>query len=181
MSGTPTGTPTGAPFSTDGVDPAAWRDLLVRNWMTHDAMWFGQSVMHHGIDVANELNCAAVRAMGAVEAKRVMRLLDLPAPVGAADVRRFFEAAIALLIPSFMSFETAWADGAGQATFHITRCFAHDGVESLGVLDQYRCGIYPRLYGWLDTLGVDFEVQPAAPGCVWAADGCHRTLTFRFP
>jgi len=176
-----TTTPYATPFSTDDVDPAAWRDLLVRNWMTHDAMWFGQSVMHHGIDAANELNCAAVRAMGAVEAKRVVRLLGLPAVAGPADVRGFFDAAIALLIPSFMSFEVAWAPDATQAKFHITRCFAHDGVESLGVLDQYRCGIYPRLYGWLDTLGVEFEVQPAAPGCVWAADGCHRTLTFRFP
>ena len=107
-------------------------------------MWFGQSVMHHGIDAANELNCAAVRAMGAVETKRVMRLLGMPAVAGPADVRLFFDAAIALLIPSFMAFEVAWAPDATQATFHITRCFAHDGVESLGVLDQYRCGIYPR-------------------------------------
>ena len=169
-------------FSTDDIDPAVWRDLLVKTWMTHDAMWFGQAVLRHGIDEANEMNCGAVRAMGAVEAKRVMRLLDLSPTTCAADLRRFFDAAIALVIPSFMAFEASWAEDSMSVTFHITLCFAHDGVEALGVLDDYRCGIYPRLYGWLDTLGVDFEVVPGKASCVWSSTGgCHRTLSFTFP
>lgn len=169
-------------FSTDNVDPWVWRDLLVKTWMTHDAMWFGQAVMRHGIDEANEMNCGAVRSMGAVEAKRVIRLLGLPSIACPADLRRFFDAAIALVIPSFMAFEAAWAADSTSVTFHITRCFAHDGVEALGVLDEYRCGIYPRMYGWLDTLGVGFEVVPDKVGCVWSGDdGCHRTLSFTFP
>ena len=169
-------------FSTDDIDPAVWRDLLVKTWMTHDAMWFGQAVMRHGIDEANEMNCGAVRAMGAVEAKRVMRLLDLSQVAGPGDLRHFFDAAISLVIPSFMNFVAVWADDSTSVTFHITLCFAHDGVESLGVLDSYRCGIYPRMYGWLDTLGVGFEVVPGEAGCVWSGhDGCHRTLSFTFP
>lgn len=169
-------------FSTDDVDPWVWRDLLVKTWMTHDAMWFGRAVMRHGIDEANEMNCGAVRSMGAVEAKRVIRLLGLPPIACPADLRRFFDAAIALVIPSFMAFEASWAEDSTSVTFHITRCFAHDGVEALGVLDDYRCGIYPRMYGWLDTLGVGFEVVPDKAGCVWSGDvGCHRMLSFTFP
>jgi len=169
-------------FSADEVDPQAWRDLLLRQWMTHDAMWFGQTVLRQGIDVANDLNCAAVRAMAAVETTRVCRLAAIDQVSTPAQLRRFFDAAVALVIPRFMTFEMTWADGDTRLTFHITRCFAHDGVAGLGLLEQYRCGIYERVYGWLDALGVTYETLPATSGCLRAGgDACRRTFAFEFP
>ena len=38
--------------AVDDLDNAAVRDLLLRNWMTHDAMWFREAVSRHGIAAA---------------------------------------------------------------------------------------------------------------------------------
>lgn len=167
-------------FSTDDIDQRAWRDLLQRNWMTHDAMWFGQATMRHGIEVANDLNCAAVRGMAAVETRRICRLVGLDPAERPEELRAFVDAAIALVIPGFMTFEVAWSDDERSVTFHTTRCFAHDGVEALGVVAEYRCGIFERVYGWLDALGFAYDVDPSTPNCIWStSDGCSRTITLR--
>jgi len=48
------------------------KELFSRNWMTHDAMWYGICVQELGQQKANAINKAAVRLMAAVEIKRVL-------------------------------------------------------------------------------------------------------------
>jgi hypothetical protein len=55
----------------DELEKAELRDLLVRNWMTHDAMWFANCLRHCGIDKTNQVNTASTRAMAAIEATRL--------------------------------------------------------------------------------------------------------------
>ncbi|MCC7078576.1 MAG: hypothetical protein IT198_15765 [Acidimicrobiia bacterium] len=166
----------------DGVDKARLKDLLVKNWMTHDAMWFGTAVAELGIETANTLNRQAVRSMAAIEARRLLRVLDMEAVTTLAEMRRFFEGAADLVMGDFMDFEWTWFPETDSVRFEWRSCFAFDGVTMLGVADRYECGIFERIYGWMDTLDVAWEITPDTLGCLMHDTGaCVRTMQFRFP
>lgn len=69
----------------DQLDKTGILDLLVKNWMTHDAMWFATVVKYCGIVQANLLNRAALRALARVEAKRLQQAF------GIEEIRCFVE------------------------------------------------------------------------------------------
>lgn len=171
---------------TDSASPSAFpdveagRQLLVRNWMTHDAMWFRHCVESFGIDATNRVNRAAVRSMAAIEARRIAKLLGLASFPDVATIRRFVEGAWALVGGEFMRFDFSWPDG-GRLRVDVRSCFAHDGVQQLGVLPQYECGIFERIEGWFDALGIGWRVEPKVRGCMMFLEGrCHREYAFAF-
>ena len=61
------------------ISKPALRDLLLSNWMTHDAMWFASSARLCGVEKTNVVNRGAAKAMGEVEAQRLQQrtLFDL--------------------------------------------------------------------------------------------------------
>lgn len=159
------------------------RSLLLRNWMTHDAMWFATSLTRLGIEETNALNRAAVRSMAAIEAKRIMKLYGIAAITTSGDVREFFDLAIAAVIPDFMDFQMSWASDSTSVRCEITRCFAFEGVSALGVADSYECGIYERLYGWLDALEVEYTITPDTTACIMDTTKglCAREISLHVP
>ena len=169
----------GADHSTT-IDHAAQIGLVQRCWLTHDAMWFANCIARLGIDVANDLNRAVVRDMAAVEAKRVAKLIALDAEPTHAEVHRFFDTAIALLIPAeVMSYDLTWEPDHSAVTFEVSRCFAHEGTTALGVVAGYQCGIFERIEGWMTALGVPYTMEPVVEHCTLHHDGwCHRTFRF---
>ena len=50
------------------------KELFSKNWLTHDAMWYGSSVFELGPEVANRLNKQAAKSMAAIEIKRIIKL-----------------------------------------------------------------------------------------------------------
>jgi hypothetical protein len=47
-----------------------------------------------------------------------------------------------------------------------------------GVAAQYECGIFARVLGWLDALGVAYELSPALGKCMKAqGQECVYTIT----
>lgn len=166
----------------DVMDKHQLKALLTRCWMTHDAMWFMNAVNEVGIEKANVMNRGAVRQMAAVEAKRVMRAAGVDGVRDLAGMRRFVEAAAQLVIGDFIEFSVEWSEADSSMCFRIPKCFAHDGVAMLGVLDRYECGIYERIYGWCDALDVEYEVTPDTLRCIFDDTGvCVRTMRFTFP
>lgn len=167
---------------TSPPEPGELRSLLQRNWMTHDAMWFAAALARVGIEDTNAMNRAAVRSMAAIEARRIRKLFGLGPITCADDVRRFFDCAIGAVIPDFMDFSETWAPDNTSVSFQIARCFAFDGVTALGVADRYECGIYERIHGWLDELGLGYSVTPDVAHCTMFHDGsCVRRFTFDLP
>lgn len=162
------------------IDHAAHLGLVQRGWLTHDAMWFANTVARFGIKTANELNRASVRAMAGIEAKRVRKLAAIGDLHTHRDLRRFFDAAIALVIPAeVMSYELSWAPDDRWVSFEVTRCFAFEGTTALGVVADYECGIFERVEGWLDALGVPYEIEPTVTHCTLHHDQwCRRTFHF---
>ena len=59
------------------LSKAELKELLIKCWMTHDAMWLMQTVQHCGFEKANLINKAAVRSMAQVEIKRIKKALAL--------------------------------------------------------------------------------------------------------
>lgn len=165
----------------DVLSRAELQQLLVRNWMTHDAMWFAAAVAEVGIETANRMNRTAVRNMAKVEAKRLRRILGSPEIRDLSDLRRFFELAAELVMGDFMDFSWEWDEPGDRVRFRFHTCFAHDGVSALGMIDVYECGIFERVYGWLDALGVAYGVEPDAVHCTMHRDGrCERDLRCSF-
>jgi len=153
------------------------RDFLVKQWMTHDAMWFAHSVEEMGVESADRVNGRAVRSMARVEAKRLMRLLGLPRVIDFDGFRDFVDQAWPVIGAKWMGFSHAFP-AAGVMRCQMHDCFAHQGLKRLGVIEQYHCGIFQRVEGWMEELGVGFAVTPRVTGCMMHEQGhCHRVYT----
>ncbi|MDP6814863.1 MAG: DUF6125 family protein [Alphaproteobacteria bacterium] len=156
------------------------RQLLVRCWMTHDAMWFAAALRDSGTETANRLNLAAIRGLAPIEVKRIRQALGIEEVSNTDQVRAFVEGTFALVGGDFMAFDWTWRDD-GTARVDTRHCFAHDGIAKLGVVADYQCGIFERIYAWLDALGVDYDADPSERHCLLHHQGrCWREFRFNF-
>lgn len=164
------------------MSAAELRGLLIRNWLTHDAMWFATAVDTLGVEQANRLNRTAARSMAVVEAKRLRRLIGMDEVRTGAEFRRFFDFAIDTVIPDFMDFGVHWTRKDTVLDLAVTKCFAYDGVKMLGVADAYECGTFERVRGWLEGLRVAFTETPLAVLCTMHHEGtCGRRFALELP
>ena len=156
------------------------KELLIKCWMTHDAMWFYHCLQECGIEKTNRINRAAVKAVAAVEIRRLKKAIGVDKFETFSEFWEFFQTAMGAFTGDFMkySFESKEMNRI-RSTWH--RCFAYEGIKALGVIDQYECGIMDRVEGWFDTLGVRYEVAPKVTGCMMhTEDRCYRDYTFFF-
>jgi len=157
------------------------KELLIKGWMTHDGMWFYHCLQECGIETTNRINKAAIRAMSAIEIKRIQKA------VGAGDLdtfdafKQFFEITMQIVKGEFMEFTYSMPAKNMMRSEWRGSCFAYDGVKALGAIDRYECGIMLRIETWLDTLGIKYEVEPRVTGCMMHTDGkCFRDYRFFF-
>jgi hypothetical protein len=156
------------------------KELLVKNWMTHDAMWFHSCLQECGIEKTNRINKAAIRDMSAIEIKRVQNAVGAGNLETWDEFKRFFEITMEIATGKFMKYTYSLP---AQNIMHgeWKSCFAYEGVKALGVIDHYECGIMLRINTWLDTLGIKYEVEPKVRGCMMHTDGkCFRDYRFFF-
>ncbi len=156
------------------------KELLNKCWMTHDAMWFYNCLRECGIEKTNKVNRAAVKALAAVEIKRMKKAVGVDKLETFSEFWDFFQIAMATLTGEFMKYSFVSKD-----INHIRgtwrQCFAHDGIKALGVIDQYECGVMGRVESWFDSLGVKYEVEPKVTQCMMHTEGqCYRDYTFFF-
>jgi hypothetical protein len=72
--------------------------------------------------------------------------------------------------------------GGDRQVFRFIECFAHRSMEKFNVLDVYQCGIFIRIEGWFDAMGLDFDRQPDLERCQkYLGDVCQIEVQFRFP
>jgi hypothetical protein len=156
------------------------KEILIKNWMTHDAMWFYHCLQECGIEKTNRINKAAIRAMSAIEIKRIQKAAGAGRLDTFDEFKRFFDMAMEIATGEFMKY--AYSTPASNIIHSEWKsCFAYDGVKALGVIDRYECGIMLRIDTWLDTLGIKYEVEPKVAGCMMYTDGtCFRDYRFFF-
>lgn len=164
----------------DLLSKDALRDLLVTNWMTHDAMWFASSARLCGIEKTNVVNRGAAKAMAEIEAQRLQKALGVGRIGSFEELQRFLRDAFELVRGPFMKFALTYPE-ANLMRWETEQCFAHDGVSKLGMIEGYECGIFDRIEGWLETLGIEYSVTPQIDGCFLHRLGrCVREYRFGF-
>ncbi|MBV6493309.1 MAG: hypothetical protein LDLANPLL_01325 [Turneriella sp.] len=162
------------------IDKEKLKELLNANWMTHDAQWLMLCAEKLGMVATNEINRKAVRNMASVEVKRLKKAMGVKEIKNFAELKNFLECAFEIIRGSFMRFQMEFPEE-NIMLWKIPRCFAHDGVKSLGLITQYECGIVERLYAWFDTLGVRYTISPKPKGCNMVDFGkCEMQIRFDF-
>ena len=151
--------------------------LLIKNWMSHDARWFMAVAQTFGMAAVNRVNRFAAQELGKAEAPRIMRALQLPPITHRDDFLLLQEAIIGLQGPDLIDYRVRKI---GDWTFHlqVQRCFAYDNVARAGIADQYECGILPRVVGWIEAAGLEYEIIPCIAKCLKArGQECSYTIT----
>ncbi|MGA2516937.1 MAG: DUF6125 family protein [Thermodesulfobacteriota bacterium] len=156
------------------------KELLIKGWMTHDAMWFYHCLQECGIEKTNRINKAAIRAMSAIEIKRIQKAVGAGKLDTFDEFKQFFEIVMEIAAGKFMKFTYSFPAN-NMMHGEWESCFGYEGVKALGVIDRYECGIMLRIDTWLDGLGIKYEVEPKVTGCMMHTDGrCFRDYRFFF-
>ncbi len=157
------------------------KDLLVKGWMSHDARWFMAVAENFGIDAANRLNQFVCRGIGRVEMKRFMKSLSLSPPKDMEEYLNLKKAALSLYGSDLAEYEIKILNHQSYQ-MHLKRCFAHENIVRAGIKDEYECGIFARLQGWIDAQGLGHELTPPLGKCMKVlGEECCYTVTLQFP
>ena len=158
-------------------------DLLNKCWMTHDGMWFFHCLQEFGIEATNKLNKSAIKSLAPIEIKRIQHTLGVEENIeNYEDFRMFFEAASELVIPEFMNVTFRFPEKkVMEWEFNNGKCFAYEGVNRMGVIDKYECGVLYRIKCWLDAFKMEYQFHPEINGCIMPLYGkCSGKIQFAF-
>ena len=156
------------------------KELLIKSWMTHDAMWFSSCLREFGIEKTNRINKVAARAMSAIEIKRIQKAVGAEKLDTFDEFKRFLEILTEIAKGKFMKYTYSMPE---KNMLHTEwkSCFSYKAAKELGVIDRYECGPMLPLETYLDTLGIKYEVEPKVTGCMMYTDGrCFRDYKFFF-
>jgi hypothetical protein len=156
------------------------KDLLIKGWMSHDARWFMAVVEHFGIDAANRLNQFVCRELGRVEMKRYMKTLALSPPKNMGEYLNLTKTAMSIYGHGLAEYEIKTVDHQSYE-MHMKRCFAYENIVRAGIKDQYECGIFARIQGWIDAQGLGHDLNPVLGKCMMVlGKECHYTIRLQF-
>jgi hypothetical protein len=141
--------------------------LLIKCWMSHDARWFMAVAQRYGVRATNHINQIAAHEVGKVEALRVVRALQLPPVNTLDDFLVAQEVFIGLLGPDLLEYGVNKVSDSSYRV-NVRRCFAHQNAHRASIIDRYECGIFARVTGWLDGLGLTYESKPPLGKCLKA-------------
>jgi len=159
-----------------GLSAREREDFLRTAWLSHDARWYAAAAEEVGLAAANRLNRRAIRAAGAVEARRLQRALRFGPITSATEFLEFAEAGRDLVVGDMVAMETRALDDETYEV-RVTRCFAADQVVRAGLAGGYECGIFDRIQGWHEGLGVPLTEDVPTTACLLAnGQACKRTL-----
>lgn len=138
------------------IQPEKRMTLLLKGWLTHDAMWLKSAIERYGIDEANELNLSAIQGLCAVETQKICKLLGIGPVTSREGLDQFLHFAFEQFGKDVIEISWDWpADNVLQ--LETTSCFAYKGMTAAGCIDQYKCGIFTRIFGWFTNLGLEFD------------------------
>jgi len=156
------------------------KELLIKCWMSHDAMWFYHCLQECGIEKTNKINKAAVKSMSKIEIKRIQKLFEIGKIDTFQDLQKIMDKALIVFKADFMEFKHTFP-AKNQVHCEMSKCWAYDGINRMGVIDDYQCAIFTRIEGWFEALGIEYNVNPELNGCLMHTNGkCDRTYTLNF-
>jgi hypothetical protein len=159
------------------LSPSERETLLIKCWMSHDARWFMAVASEFGMEVTNRINRIAAHEVGKVEARRIVRALQFPPVTTLDDYLLAQEVFIGFLGPDLLDYRVIKVSNNAYQV-HVQYCFAHENAARAGVANQLECGIFARVTGWLDALGLAYETNPSLGKCLKTqGQECIYTIT----
>ncbi|TXT64314.1 MAG: hypothetical protein BAJALOKI3v1_230045 [Promethearchaeota archaeon] len=156
------------------------KEILIKNWMSHDGFWFFHCLQLCGIEKTNIINRAAVRSMSLLEIERLKKMFEIEIISTFDDLKNVIHLIFQVVKANFMDFEYFFPKD-NVIIFRMNNCFAHDGVKRIGALEEYKCGIFLRIDCWLEGLDLEYETNPEDFGCLLRDYGkCERKYLFKF-
>ena len=159
------------------IDQLTREEIIValnKDWMTHDGMWFFNSVMQLGIEKTNQLNLSAIEGMTQVEIHRFKKLLGFNKEriESFEEFKAFFEAFHELFIPDFMGSHVEFTDRDSVIVgMEKDNCFAYKGIKKMNQLDEYLCGVLYRIEIMFKLTGLRFKASHTAGKCLMHYEG----------
>jgi hypothetical protein len=167
-------------MKNEKLDREKLRNILLANWMTHDALWYGELASRFGMAEASPMNLRVCRKLGRIEFGRLMKTAGVTQPRDMSEYGEIFELGKQVFFPDFMSVEILYPEKDTQV-FQVIDCFAHRGMEKTGLISEYECGIFERIEGWFDSMGLEYTRTPDLSRCLkFKGEDCTVTVKFKF-
>jgi len=172
--------------SFEEVSKEEIRDLLGKGWLTHDGMWFYTISNEYGVNVANKMNKAAIKAMVPIEVQRLKQVLafDSDRLANVNEVMSFLKEGMRIILPLsvFSKFRfSSTSPNTLSWEWEKNECFAYKGMSRIGVIDKYECGVMYRIECWFESLGLTFESNFDMDRCQMHLKGfCRGEYIFHF-
>ncbi len=169
------------------IDQLSREEIIIalnKDWMTHDGMWFFNSVTELGIEKTNQLNLAAIEGMTQLEIHRFKKLLGFKKDriESFEEFKAFFGAIRELFIPEFMGSHVEFTDHDSVIMeMEKDNCFAYKGIKKMNQLDEYRCGVLYRIELMFKHTGLRYKASHTAGKCLMHHQGaCKVEYQFNF-
>jgi hypothetical protein len=168
------------------IEKEQLRNLLGKGWLSHDGMWFYHCYQQFGIEQTNALNRAAIRSLAPIEIGRVKDILGIGKGeiTSFADLGDFMLDALEMILPDsvFDKFHiTTSSNNIIHWKWESGQCFAYKGMQQIGIIDRYRCGVIYRIECWLDALGIEYSINPRIDTCIMNEKGaCFGDIQVEF-
>jgi len=162
------------------LDNGEEQDLLRRNWYWHDARWYASVAAEFGIEAANRLNRANVRALGRTEMRRLMKALGVDRATNVAQALELFAAGQRLYVPTSLMDAEVYPASDGSYEVRFQRCFVHENIVRADIAGAYHCAVFDRIEGWHDAWELPLAQPLPARTCALAAgQECRQRFTIR--
>jgi hypothetical protein len=160
----------------DRIDKKGIRDLLGKGWLTHDGMWFYNAYKELGIEKANKLNRQAIKSIAPIEVSRVKKALGFreKSNLSFKEIEDFMNSALEIILPNSV-FKRLELSASQNNILHWQwekgECFAYKGMKTMGIIDEYHCGVMYRIECWLEAMGIEFSINPKLKKCIMHQNG----------
>ncbi len=158
--------------------------LLNKCWMTHDGLWFYECLQELGIEKTNRINKAAIKALAEIEVNRVRNFLGVEGKHldTFEEFKDFLANVTEFFIPDFMNASMSFPkDNVLRWEFKPEECFAYKGMQGMGVINEYECGVIYRVECWIESLGIQYDINPSVKKCLMIDSGkCSGDFTLHF-
>lgn len=156
------------------------KDYLLTNWMTHDALWYREVASRFGMAEASPMNLRVCRNLGRIEFKRLLKTTRSNPPKDMEQLKVLHEEARRILVPPFFEGDVDFQSD-DTILFRTRDCFAHKGMTQAGLIHDYECGIFERIEGWFDAMGLEYTRTPDLSRCLmYKGHECNVTFVVYF-
>ena len=150
------------------IDKETRIEMLIRNWLSHDARWQMAVVKSFGWDAGNRLTQQVTRNMGKTMMLRFMSSAGISRVENVEELREMLEAVISL----------NWSDASfryqvecppeSAIRFKINRCETNDNISKANATDKYECGCFALRSGFCDALKL--KISQECKTCLMKGD-----------